>query len=847
MGQLMAGTKLPAERAEQATRLLEYGALAAPLRATEREESAQVPFQVLNGLTEILLEQARSGPLLIGVDDAHFADLPSLQHLLYLVRRIGNAGVLVVLNETTFLDEAYAMLRAELLNQPQCRHLTLRPLSQGAAARLLDQRLNAPVPQQRAKAYYEITGGNPLLLNALINDAGPGEDPDDPVLVGDGYSSAVLNCLYRSGDGIVLRLARVLAVLGEPASPALVGQLLGLDAEATTRAIGVATDMGLLREGQFRHEAVRRTVLNWMSAEERAELREFTAKVLHENGADVVSVARHVIAANRPDASWSVSMLREAAEKALEEGDIVLALESCRRAERAGGDEMERAAAKAVLFRIQCLLDPSLAERVVPELKAAARAGHLSVENGVCLVHYLLWQGRPDEAVELLELFSETVDPEDADLVITLHVARLAACYAYPGLLERMDIAYLPAELGTYGAITPHTTQLRVARVLQALINGSIDDAAVADAEQILQQVSPDSAPLELNMICLEALASANRLVQAAALCDSLLETARRRRFPVWQAMYAAVRGAISFRQGDLAAAERHAHSAMSQLSPRNWGVLLGIPLSVLIASSVRSGAGANVGACLDMPVPQAMYQTRFGLHCMRARGRHYLSKGHWQSAQRAFDTCRDLMLRWEIDLPALVPWRGDMAEVAIGLGDRERARQLIHEQLARLGPRHVRDRGLSLRILAAASDPPERDALLTEAIEALRASGDQVGLAAASADLSNARRDADARKAKRKASRLRGRPRRPDPGDRKPGFPPDPGSSHEWSRTLSGAERRVASLAACGYTNRQIALTLYVTVSTVEQHLTRVYRKLRVGRRADLARQLRAELRDSA
>jgi DNA-binding CsgD family transcriptional regulator len=52
---------------------------------------------------------------------------------------------------------------------------------------------------------------------------------------------------------------------------------------------------------------------------------------------------------------------------------------------------------------------------------------------------------------------------------------------------------------------------------------------------------------------------------------------------------------------------------------------------------------------------------------------------------------------------------------------------------------------------------------------------------------------------------------------------------------TLSDAERRVATLAAQGYTNRQIARRLFITVSTVEQHLTRAYRKLNVNRRTDL------------
>jgi DNA-binding CsgD family transcriptional regulator len=58
----------------------------------------------------------------------------------------------------------------------------------------------------------------------------------------------------------------------------------------------------------------------------------------------------------------------------------------------------------------------------------------------------------------------------------------------------------------------------------------------------------------------------------------------------------------------------------------------------------------------------------------------------------------------------------------------------------------------------------------------------------------------------------------------------------------LSDAERRVAALAADGYSNREISAKLYITVSTVEQHLTRVYRKLNVSRRADLPSRLVGE-----
>ncbi|SNT14005.1 cAMP-binding domain of CRP or a regulatory subunit of cAMP-dependent protein kinases [Actinomadura meyerae] len=52
----------------------------------------------------------------------------------------------------------------------------------------------------------------------------------------------------------------------------------------------------------------------------------------------------------------------------------------------------------------------------------------------------------------------------------------------------------------------------------------------------------------------------------------------------------------------------------------------------------------------------------------------------------------------------------------------------------------------------------------------------------------------------------------------------------------LSNAEWRVAKLAAEGLTNRQIAVRLSITMSTVEQHLTRVYRKLNLTSRAEIS-----------
>lgn len=53
----------------------------------------------------------------------------------------------------------------------------------------------------------------------------------------------------------------------------------------------------------------------------------------------------------------------------------------------------------------------------------------------------------------------------------------------------------------------------------------------------------------------------------------------------------------------------------------------------------------------------------------------------------------------------------------------------------------------------------------------------------------------------------------------------------------LTPAGRRIADLVAAGHTNPEIAAALFISVKTVEANLTRIYRKLGLRGRVDLAR----------
>jgi DNA-binding CsgD family transcriptional regulator len=185
-----------------------------------------------------------------------------------------------------------------------------------------------------------------------------------------------------------------------------------------------------------------------------------------------------------------------------------------------------------------------------------------------------------------------------------------------------------------------------------------------------------------------------------------------------------------------------------------------------------------------------------------------------------------------------VLPWRLDLAEAHLGLGEHDRARDLAGEQLGRLGPERSPLRARAQQLLAAAG---RREA--GNATTQSRRAGD------VRAGDEEKHRNAAAVVGEHVAATYGHRIWPFATEHQLPGAGAEPvttgahlnlprqrtGSNGETAAELTEAEVRVAALAARGYTNRQIATALLITVSTVEQHLTRVYRKLQARRRADL------------
>jgi DNA-binding CsgD family transcriptional regulator len=186
------------------------------------------------------------------------------------------------------------------------------------------------------------------------------------------------------------------------------------------------------------------------------------------------------------------------------------------------------------------------------------------------------------------------------------------------------------------------------------------------------------------------------------------------------------------------------------------------------------------------------------------------------------------------------VPRRTDAAQTWLRLGNPDYARQLAEEQSELCEPEDARLRAVSIRVVAATTDPHRRVVMLGTAVEALQGTGDRLELAHALSDLGWAYHElgnfSQSRLALRRAGLIAKQCDSAAPGRTLPPATSAIDLTPADGRSLSDAEARVATLASWGYSNRQIANKLFITVSTVEQHLTRTYRKLKVNRRSELA-----------
>ncbi len=802
---------------------------------------------------------ARRAPVVVTVDDLHHADPDSLRQLVHLTRHCRSIPLLLLLTCSPAGGPADRAAGAELLRQPNLQRLQLPRLRLEDVTDILG-RLGRPAAA--GQHCLAVSGGNPLLLGALLEDMGDEADGDAPSALprpGQAYGRAVLACLDRGGAR-TREVAAGLAVLGEACTEELLSRLLDVSLVELAENLGALRGSGIVTGSSFQHPAVKAAVLDSLEPSSRLDLHWRSAQLLHASGAPAALAAEHLRQAGRADGAWGLGVLQEATHQALSADEVPRAVSYLELAHGAAADLLARTEIKMKLGMVTRRTSVGEAERHVDEALRALRTGRLDPADARGVGAALLSHGRLEQAHALLGQGSPPPEGEAARAVAGWRIAEpregTPGCRPYgvpagPAGTADAPAAGPSAGPGGTSVLTrlagPHPGRLARRRT---------------DTGGLLETTRLTDDTFDLVRDAVRTLLSLGAVEETRHWCDHFVRESAMRGAPGWEAGFRAVRAEGALHGGRLTEAEQDARRCLALLSGPYPAPLEAGAVSHLVTVLVARGKGKEAARQLSRPLADSLSGTIHWLDYLRARGLYSLATQQHHAALRDFHEAGRIAERWGADRPALLPWRTDAAQALLLLGERKQALELAVEQLAMVEDDAPRIRGISLRLQGLASEPDARPDLLNRAVTELERADDRLELARALFDLADVHQQARQtrqagtalRRARQVAERCGMRPAdRPGPSDcavtGKRVLVAAPEERNDWGH-LSESERKVARLAAGGYTNREISVRLYITMSTVEQHLTRVYRKLKIRGRDELlqrasgarARELRGE-----
>ena len=374
-----------------------------------------------------------------------------------------------------------------------------------------------------------------------------------------------------------------------------------------------------------------------------------------------------------------------------------------------------------------------------------------------------------------------------------------------------------------------------------------------AEAERLLERALARTRyppPLDTSTLIIVTLFGLEAFDMLQRLCDDMLTAARRRGAAQELTGIVSLSARILQRRGELADAEAQIRWALE----RATGIYAIDALALLIETLIERDALEEADMELARTAPPLDSHSMMVPAYLISRGRLRAAQGRNEEALADFlasgERCERLGIiqGW--------PWRSEAAIVHALLGHTQQARRLARAEVA-VARRFGRSRplGAALRSQGLVEGEERGLALLSEAVTVLERSQARVELARALTDYGAALRRAGQRSQARAqlergldlayhcgARRIAGQARAElVAAGAKPRRDAITGRD-----ALTASELRVARLAAEGLTNRQIAQALFITGRTAKVHLNRVYRKLEITRRDQLANALTSPLDDT-
>ena len=812
-------------------------ALEVALLRSDPADLAPDPFAIAAGLLGVLRSLAAAKPLLVAIDDLQWLDPASADALAFAARRLGAP-------QPRFLLASRSGHQAEVevaLEASGVHRLDIGPLSVEGTYRLLSQRLGLTVPPRTLKRLFAATHGIPLLVleagQILAAQETPLFDADLPI------ADPSANPFEARVAGLQPRDRHALLAV------ALSGQL---NRQVLDAVADPAATEDLVRAGLLVIDGGRVRVSHPLLASAARRLSGLTDRhLLHrelaESAQDETARARHLaLAATGPDARLA-SAIAAAAEGALRRGATHDAVDLAEHAlgltPPAATNRSDRLMALAEYLVM--VGEPTRArELIAPRIRdftagaARARAHLLLADAGTLTEH----QDHLDRA-----LAESGAEPELQATALAAKAVLLSMI-----LVERIGEAEACAERAR--ALVTSCGAAVQGQVLQALawvrvMRGMpLDDLAGLPADQESPGLYENSIDRQIGV----RLAFRGQVAEARQIFRGLQELADDRGEARFRAAIQLQLCEVELRAGDVRECarlvdQRHLWAALDDLEA-NWArcqaLLAAIKGAPHDAEHWAALVAAIAAASPDDPGPQWDE-----LEARRARGVAALLASQPEQAAEALGAVWDHATRQGIKDPGAFPVAADFVEALIALGRLTEA-AAVTDQLRDLAvsQRHPWALATADRCAAAMALASRYNEQAADQLAAAAATMGELGMAfdrarsllwlgrtarrvrkrsaarsyleAAAAAFAELGCDGWAEHARAEMVLLgSGR------------------SSH--ASELTAAEQRVAALAAQGLSNKQIATHLFIAVHTVEVHLARVYAKLAVRSRTQLANRL--------
>ncbi|MDQ3677633.1 MAG: AAA family ATPase, partial [Actinomycetota bacterium] len=670
---------------------LATSALSLPDRSAER---ASDPGSVLHGLYWLTANLAVEQPMLVALDDAHWADSASTAFLAYLARRVEGLALLIVYATRVGEGSSAALPGAA---EPGLVGAVMRPavLSEDATVALIGRLLGSESSADFAHACRVATGGNPFLLQELLralqaDGVAPDEEGRERVshIAPSTISRATLARLRRLGDPAT-RLAFATAVLGKSAELRHAAALAQLDPDVAGEAADALTAAAILRDArplEFIHPVVRTTVYGEIPVAQRAASHKRAAMLLAGDAVAAAELAPHLMAAEPAGDPDVVRCLRVAANDARDRGATDAACTYLARALAEPPPPEDRA---VVMYELGAAEFTSGLPGASSHLREALE-GRLDPQDqlaaAVDFVQTVVATGEVEEGLELLDA-ARASNAAHGDVEAAMQIEGILAGTAQ---LNPVTTDRVRARLAGYeGRLRGETVGERLVlaamafdaahRLVPATHAAELAELAVAGGDLLFEQ--PPHAP---NFpLAVWTLFYAERLERAEELYTLAVERARAGGSLLGFAIASSCRCQVRFCQGRIAEAEAEARSCL-EAAGHAYGLGRHMLIACVLDAMVeRSDMETCHGFLVAQGVEEDLGAVAMASRLLYSRGHLRLTAADPAGALRDFAQIRERDELAGRDLTA-VPTRGSAALAHWQLGEHERARELARDQLER-------------------------------------------------------------------------------------------------------------------------------------------------------------------